>query len=50
MKERIAAWRREVETDNETFKAFYLFVFDYLRGEKKILCKHSVFAVTMWYL
>jgi hypothetical protein len=39
MRERIVGWKREVETNEEAFKNFYQFVFDYLRGEKKILRK-----------
>ncbi|KAL6068610.1 Defective in cullin neddylation protein [Balamuthia mandrillaris] len=36
MKDKAAEWKKDIEGDGP-FQSFYYFVFDYLRGEKKIL-------------
>jgi len=46
MKARIAQWKKEVETNGDLFRSFYQFVFDYLRGDKKILLLEE--AAMVW--
>ena len=34
MKNLVSQWRKELETDKESFRSFHNFIFDYLKNEK----------------
>lgn len=40
-------WKKDIKNDDEEFKSFYYFVFNYLRGQKKILDIDSVELVRL---
>lgn len=40
--EKAQQWKKGINADNDEFKSFYYFVFNYLRGQKKILEMDSV--------
>jgi hypothetical protein len=40
--EKAQQWKRDVRADDDEFQSFYFFVFNYLRGQKKILEMDSV--------
>lgn len=42
MKKKLKEWKEEIKQPNK-FKLFYNYVFDYLREDKKILCKPFFF-------
>jgi len=46
MKKKVEQWKKELKTNKAEFKKFYLFVFDYLREDKKILAMEE--AIVTW--
>jgi len=52
IKSTVARWRKEVETNDSSFRSFYNFVFDYLKSEKGTMCtalekEDAIFAWTL---
>jgi len=45
IKEVAQKWKKEIAADKEAFKTFYYFVFNYLRGQKKVLEIDTVIVV-----
>lgn len=41
MKKKLAEWRGEIKTDRKAFRAFYFFVFDYLKEQNKVILSTS---------
>jgi len=50
MKKAIAKWTKEIQTDQTCFKSFYIFVFNYLKGEERATVLSKRDAVYGWQL
>lgn len=46
IKKKAAQWKKDVLSDDEVFKSFYAWTFDYLREDRKILSMEE--AKTIW--